>query len=425
MAVRNWTSHLTRGSHHKVLVLCDWQISSKCPREWTKEWRTVVRDREAGDGSDICLWCSRARKTGAENPNCRYPDLKEDLLDTIDTEAKAYLLGWFASDGSIQKEQLTLEVHRKDRIILEDLAVLFSRELRVVPRKDGQHRAFTVSRQKTVQDVCRHLKIESGAKSHMVQFPDLPPELNRHFIRGLFDGDGFIKDPRMKSSSPACGIASSSPAMQTSLMEKTKAFQPRLDTGGVAWEGVNALDFLGYLYEDALWMMKRKVELYYDWARWVPQLGGAGNSGFERPLFYWSRLVPEAVAPSKSRPSDSGYDLTLLGPRGGDEDRPVQLYRTGIRVSPLHGWYFDLVPRSSIIKTGYMLGNSIGVIDRSYRGEVLVPLIKVVPDAPDLEFPCRLVQLIPRPVVHGRIEEVETLEATERGAGGFGSTGQK
>ena len=100
------------------------------------------------------------------------------------------------------------------------------------------------------------------------------------------------------------------------------------------------------------------------------------------------------------------------------------LYDTGIKVQPAFGWYFDLVPRSSISKTGYMLANSIGVIDRTYVGPVLVPLRKVDPHAPDLELPARLVQIIPRPIVHIQWEEVEALDETARGAGGFGSTGQ-
>ena len=52
-----------------------------------------------------------------------------------------------------------------------------------------------------------------------------------------------------------------------------------------------------------------------------------------------------------------------------------------------------LVPRSSISKTGYMLANSVGVIDRTYTGNVLVPLIKVDKSMPDLILPARVVQL--------------------------------
>ena len=423
MAVRGWAPDLTRGSHRPVAVLCDWQISDGCRREWTKEWKTVVRDREADDGSDICMPCSRARKTGADNPNCRYPDLKEDLLENIDTEAKAYLLGWLASDGAVQPGAVTLEIHRKDRVILEDLATLFTHNLKLAPRKNGRHVAMAISRQRTVQDVCRHLEINPGAKSRFVQFPKLTVELEWHFIRGLFDGDGSIRDPK-KTMTPECNIASSSSQMLTTLAEVTREFSPRVRDGGIEYQGVNALDFLGRMYQDATWKMERKHSLYLDWCMWSPQLRGPEQSGFERPLFRWNRVHPEGVPPTKTRVSDSGYDLTLIGDREEDQGRPVRYYRTGIRVSPFHGWYFDLVPRSSISKTGYMLANSVGVIDRSYRGEVLVALRKVDPDAPALEFPCRLVQLIPRPIIHVEFEEVDDLEDTSRGEGGFGSTGQ-
>jgi dUTP pyrophosphatase len=93
-------------------------------------------------------------------------------------------------------------------------------------------------------------------------------------------------------------------------------------------------------------------------------------------------------------------------------------------VVPPPGWYFDVVPRSSIIKLGYLLANSVGVIDRSYRGEILVPLIKWDESAPDLELPQRVVQMVPRPVVHFRIEETQDLNAGLRGDRGFGSSGR-
>ena len=131
--------------------------------------------------------------------------------------------------------------------------------------------------------------------------------------------------------------------------------------------------------------------------------------------------MPEAVPPRKQHASDSGFDLTLIAE--GHRHSMVQFYRTGIKVQPAYGWYFDLVPRSSILKTGYMLANSIGVIDRTYVGEVLVPLIKVDPAAPILVLPARVVQMIPRPIVHVELHEVSSLDDSKRGSGGFGSTG--
>ncbi|HEU5075560.1 MAG TPA: hypothetical protein VFU02_15315, partial [Polyangiaceae bacterium] len=100
------------------------------------------------------------------------------------------------------------------------------------------------------------------------------------------------------------------------------------------------------------------------------------------------------------------------------------LYGSGIQVAPPAGWYFDVVPRSSIIKTGYIVANSVGVIDRSYRGEVMVPLVKIDPDAPELVLPARVAQMIPRPIVHMQIRAVGSAGTTQRGSGGFGSTGE-
>ena len=70
-----------------------------------------------------------------------------------------------------------------------------------------------------------------------------------------------------------------------------------------------------------------------------------------------------------------------------------------------------------------MLANSVGVIDRAYTGEILVPLIKLDPNAPDLALPARIVQIIPRPIIAAEIVEVDDFDTTLRGDGGFGSTG--
>jgi deoxyuridine 5'-triphosphate nucleotidohydrolase len=190
--------------------------------------------------------------------------------------------------------------------------------------------------------------------------------------------------------------------------------------GRLEWNGNAALDFLARLYDGAAIYLPRKRDLYLDWCTWVPSLSGTGRYGRE-DLFRWLKTRPDAVAPSKERASDSGFDLVLLEPYKVLGD--VTLFDTGIKIQPAYGWYFDLVPRSSISKTGYMLANSVGVIDRTYVGPVLVALRKVDPSAPDLELPSRLVQIIPRPIIHVQFVEVDSLDETERGVGGFGSSG--
>ena len=143
------------------------------------------------------------------------------------------------------------------------------------------------------------------------------------------------------------------------------------------------------------------------------------SKGTQLPFKY--TLVDDlGIPPYKTRPSDSGFDLNLVGVRKKIGD--VTLYGTGVSVEPPSGYYFDMVPRSSIMKSGYMLANSVGIIDQGYTGEIMVPLIKMDPDAPDLQLPCKMVQLIPRKWFPLYPVPADTLQESSRGEGGFGST---
>ena len=138
-----------------------------------------------------------------------------------------------------------------------------------------------------------------------------------------------------------------------------------------------------------------------------------------------SLVHPDAVVPSKAHPDDVGHDLTLIS-LAKTFDNGVQLYDTGIRVEPPEGYYVEIVPRSSISKSAYMLANSVGIVDPGYRGNLFVALRKMDPAAPDLELPCKIAQLIVRraetsvPPIHVVFDMDET--ATARGTGGFGSS---
>lgn len=131
-----------------------------------------------------------------------------------------------------------------------------------------------------------------------------------------------------------------------------------------------------------------------------------------------------AVVPSKAHQSDTGLDLTVIDVVKRIDDKTV-LYGTGITVVPPFGYYFDVVPRSSISKTGYTLANNVGIIDQAYRGEIMVALTKVNGDAKDIELPCRIAQLIPREYHHFVPRVVDAVSDTARGSGGFGSSSEK
>lgn len=134
------------------------------------------------------------------------------------------------------------------------------------------------------------------------------------------------------------------------------------------------------------------------------------------------RTSNAAVVPTKAFSSETGFDLTAIRIHK-ELDNGVILYDTGIIVRPPVGYYTEIVPRSSISKTGWMLANSIGIIDNSYRGNLLIALVPTSVTSIPLELPFCKCQLILRKLEDAELEEVSDLDETERGDGGFGSTG--
>lgn len=182
------------------------------------------------------------------------------------------------------------------------------------------------------------------------------------------------------------------------------------------WSGVNIIDFLGELKYNESEYCSESVVTY------LSQISLQNMSLDGMPKFKWERTSPDAVPPKKNRYSDAGYDLTLIE-KMKENEHGVIYYNTGIKVEPQNGYYFELVGRSSIAKTGWTLANNIGIIDASYRGNIIVALVRAVPGAPEIKLPMRLAQLIPRNSV--LLDPVEAkLNDTVRADGGFGSSGK-
>ena len=130
-------------------------------------------------------------------------------------------------------------------------------------------------------------------------------------------------------------------------------------------------------------------------------------------------LVPEAKMPYHGTLDAAGWDLYATGV----EDKGDRLvYHTGIAVQIPKGHCGFLMPRSSVVKTGLVLGNSVGLIDADYTGEIMCVFYKLNAVAP-YEVGDRVAQLVIMPVPRVTLKAVESLDVTERGDAGFGSTG--
>ena len=141
-----------------------------------------------------------------------------------------------------------------------------------------------------------------------------------------------------------------------------------------------------------------------------------------------------ASYPKFSYTTDSGFNLNLVelidsktlvfgDYKGMSNTCTVEFYNTGIVVEPDEGYYVDLVPRGSLSKTGHILANSVGVIDETYRGSIIVPLMKFG-NYNNIELGQSYVQCIVRKRESVNIILVDDVSETERGGGNLGSTGK-
>jgi dUTP pyrophosphatase len=102
------------------------------------------------------------------------------------------------------------------------------------------------------------------------------------------------------------------------------------------------------------------------------------------------------------------------------------LISTGLFLALPENWEAQIRPRSGLaIKQGLTCLNTPGTIDADYRGELKVILINLSNEAQVISDGDRIAQMVFQKVEKVILEKVETLEATERGAGGFGHTGKK
>ena len=103
----------------------------------------------------------------------------------------------------------------------------------------------------------------------------------------------------------------------------------------------------------------------------------------------------------------------------------TKLIKTGTAMSVPEGHFGMLVPRSSICnKRGLVMANSCGIIDSDYRGEIMVPYRNLGKEPVHLKEGERIAQILIIPVVVPDFQLVTELEDTDRGEGGFGSTGK-
>lgn len=141
------------------------------------------------------------------------------------------------------------------------------------------------------------------------------------------------------------------------------------------------------------------------------------------PIVKFERIAKDAYIPIKAHETDSGYDIRT--PKGLHlKPNKVQLVNTGIRIALPKGFECQVRSRSGLpVKYGVLFALGVGTIDEGYRGEIKIALINFTEKRVSLPKGAKIAQLVFSKVDRIRLEEAPVSTDTERGEGGFGSTG--
>lgn len=264
-------SNLKPGSHKVVTATCDLQISEKCRGEIKNPYRDMLKYMDSNSGLNVCLPCSRRTKqTGRSNPNFKY-DFPDDYLNSIDTESKAYLLGWIASDGHLAKTTVVIQINKKDAQILTTMRNLLTDSLPITSSRIDMV-SLSINSLQLRNAVANHLNVSGTKKSYTVQMPELSDQLMWHFLRGYFDGDGSIRsiNERKYKSDLYCSIASKSDGFRESLcnfLSSNNIKSWNYGRGSVNMWSDHAYKFISMMYSNSSSDLRldRKYDRFMEW----------------------------------------------------------------------------------------------------------------------------------------------------------------
>lgn len=211
--------------------------------------------------------------------------INESYFDEIDSSEKAYILGFIFADGNVSdgldnhyRMRITLKAEDEGHLQKIKLALGFGGEVHIRSLKSKIRKEYNDNYMIAELSISnKHLIIrlkELGvvpAKSSVKQYPNIPKEFNRDFIRGYFDGNGCIYSQSSRPNYPKIEFSSGSADFLKELIRIVKNDIPNLsDTTyqnrktNVRWTkvGPQAKAIMSYLYNDSSLYLNRKYELY-------------------------------------------------------------------------------------------------------------------------------------------------------------------
>ena len=203
-------------------------------------------------------------------------NFNEDYFEKIDTEDKAYFLGFIVADGCINSKTNTLNISQKETDILYEFKKYINFEGPIFTSKKRNISSINMSSSKLKSDL--HKLGIIGNKTMIVKYPEISRHLEHHFMRGLFDGDGCIsihkkrEDGRDTTDRGQVNICSGSKDFIETYVDKlveycgitrNKIRCPRGTYSVIDWGSFGDIEkFYEFFYKDATIYLERKKETF-------------------------------------------------------------------------------------------------------------------------------------------------------------------
>jgi len=205
-------------------------------------------------------------------------NFNEDYFEVVDTPEKAYFLGFIFADGCLidnpeeYRYRLNIKIHNKDEDILERFISLLDSEIKIWRSKGRDISEIGFSSRKMINDL-KNTGLHQN-KTYTIEYPKIDEKLERHFLRGYFDGDGCIRineDKRDKSKRGDLRIVGGSVKFMETLNERmsklfgvniNKVYGPKnKQYKFIGWAGMSDIEqiYNGFYYDTDLFLIRKKI----------------------------------------------------------------------------------------------------------------------------------------------------------------------
>lgn len=225
--------------------------------------------------SQVQAWRERLNVPGKNTQSqiARMHTLDHFFFESIDTEEKAYILGFLAADGNVNPDKYGTEIrvclHPKDRDILEKINTAWRSTYPIRIHQSTEKSGFagtcreqpklSVRSSQMEHDLAKYYIIP--AKTATVRFPDIPIHLHRHYLRGLLDGDGYVNHEAFGWVGNATMLNDIMGVFLFHGFPELKQYHVR-NTSYMVKGGPFYLELVKWMYEDASIFLDRKKQQF-------------------------------------------------------------------------------------------------------------------------------------------------------------------